>query len=170
MAAVWCSPRGFLPAAAAHSGSVLDMTQTPPDPGAEALGQARWICRPSSRPGRADTGDDGAAPIFRRAFSLESVPRRAVLRIAGLGIHAIRVNGVPVGVGALEPAQSDPREVVYYATHDVTDLLEPGENTLEVTLGRGFFDMSIPRCVALGQGALAGVPAADLRADGRRWS
>lgn len=68
----------------------------------------------------ADASGDAAAPVFRRAFSLDAAPEpdRAaggsiVLRIAGLGVHAIRVNGVPVGVGDLEPAISDPRRVIY---------------------------------------------------------
>ncbi|WP_051232435.1 family 78 glycoside hydrolase catalytic domain [Acidipropionibacterium thoenii] len=124
------------------------------EPASDPLHLASWISRPSSPRGKvasADASGDAAAPVFRRAFSLDAAPEpdRAaggsiVLRIAGLGVHAIRVNGVPVGVGALEPAISDPRRVIYYSRHDVSSLLRPGRNTLEVTLGRGFFNMATP--------------------------
>ncbi|MCI1748687.1 MAG: alpha-L-rhamnosidase N-terminal domain-containing protein [Acidipropionibacterium sp.] len=115
------------------------MPQNRLNPGAEALSTAHWISRSSQQ-----TSTARQAPVFRREFRLAASSSSATLRIAGLGLHAIRINGVPVGSGALEPAISDPRRVVYYARHDVTPLLRAGDNTVEVTLGRGFFDMATP--------------------------
>lgn len=56
----------------------------------------------------------------------------------------MRINGAPIAQGALEPAISDPRRVVWYSRLDVAALLRRGVNTLEVTLGAGFHAMTTP--------------------------
>ncbi|APZ10017.1 alpha-L-rhamnosidase N-terminal domain-containing protein [Acidipropionibacterium acidipropionici] len=100
----------------------------------EATG-AHWIA-----PSRAPEG----APVLRGTVELPGRPGRAELLVAGLGLHAVRVNGTSVAQGALEPAISDPRRVVWYSRLDVTDLLGTGTNTVEVTLGAGFCAMTTP--------------------------
>lgn len=100
----------------------------------EATG-AHWIA-----PSRAPEG----APVLRGTVELPGRPGRAELLVAGLGLHAVRVNGTSVAQGALEPAISNPRRVVWYSRLAVTDLLGTGTNTVEVTLGAGFCAMTTP--------------------------
>ncbi|MFJ5270959.1 family 78 glycoside hydrolase catalytic domain [Streptomyces sp. NPDC088358] len=76
-------------------------------------------------------------PLLTDDFTLPRGIRSARLHIAGLGIYDATVNGEPVGDAVLEPANTDYRERVQYATYDVTDRLRTGANTLGVALGNG---------------------------------
>ncbi|MFD7710856.1 family 78 glycoside hydrolase catalytic domain [Streptomyces sp. NPDC059786] len=76
-------------------------------------------------------------PLLADDFTLERGVRSARLYIAGLGIYDATLNGEPVGDAVLEPANTDYRERVQYATYDVTDRLRKGANTLGVALGNG---------------------------------
>ncbi|MFE6826333.1 family 78 glycoside hydrolase catalytic domain [Streptomyces sp. NPDC057690] len=76
-------------------------------------------------------------PLLADDFTLPRGVRNARLYIAGLGIYEATLNGAPVGDAVLEPANTDYRERVQYATYDVTDRLRAGANTLGVALGNG---------------------------------
>ncbi|MFF3505455.1 family 78 glycoside hydrolase catalytic domain [Streptomyces sp. NPDC003247] len=76
-------------------------------------------------------------PLLADDFQLPRAMRSARLYIAGLGVYDATLNGEPVGDAVLEPANTDYRERVQYATYDVTDRLRPGANTLGVALGNG---------------------------------
>lgn len=97
---------------------------------------ARWIARPGP--------DTDPAPVFHAAFRLDGPPASATLAVAGLGLHSVRLNGAAPAPGALEPAISDARRVVWYSVLPVAGLLTAGPNELEITLGRGFYDMATP--------------------------
>ncbi|MFI5474482.1 family 78 glycoside hydrolase catalytic domain [Streptomyces cacaoi] len=76
-------------------------------------------------------------PLLADDFTLPRGVRSARLYIAGLGVYDATLNGEPVGDAVLEPANTDYRERVQYATYDVTDRLRAGANTLGVALGNG---------------------------------
>ncbi|MFF0160655.1 family 78 glycoside hydrolase catalytic domain [Streptomyces sp. NPDC005263] len=76
-------------------------------------------------------------PLLTDDFTLPRGIRGARLHIAGLGVYDATLNGEPVGDAVLEPANTDYRERVQYATYDVTDRLRTGANTLGVALGNG---------------------------------
>ncbi|MER5434174.1 family 78 glycoside hydrolase catalytic domain [Streptomyces sp. NPDC002588] len=76
-------------------------------------------------------------PLLADDFTLPRGIRSARLHIAGLGVYEATLNGEPVGDAVLEPANTDYRERVQYATYDVTDRLRAGANTLGVALGNG---------------------------------
>ncbi|MGW0787421.1 family 78 glycoside hydrolase catalytic domain [Streptomyces sp. NPDC002911] len=76
-------------------------------------------------------------PLFAKDFALEQKVRSARLYVSGLGIHETTLNGRPVGDAVLEPANTDYRDRVQYATYDVTKQLGKGANTLAVALGNG---------------------------------
>ncbi|MFF1443559.1 family 78 glycoside hydrolase catalytic domain [Streptomyces sp. NPDC058295] len=76
-------------------------------------------------------------PLLADDFTLPHGVRSARLYIAGLGVYDATLNGEPVGDAVLEPANTDYRERVQYATYDVTDRLRAGANTLGVALGNG---------------------------------
>ena len=80
------------------------------------------------------------APLLRKSFHLDGAPRRARLYVVGLGWHEARLNGERIGDHRLDPAWTRFDELVPYVVHDVTDLLQDGENVLGVMLGRGWYD------------------------------
>ena len=84
------------------------------------------------------------APLLRREFTIPKRITRARLYISGLAYYEAEINGRKVGRQVLDPGFTDYDETVLYAVHDITDLLRRGDNTIGVTLGRGFFGMTTP--------------------------
>ncbi len=80
-----------------------------------------------------------AAPSLRKSFSIGKSIARATLYCAALGMADVTLNGKKVGDEVLGPPFSDYSKRVIYTTHDITALLQPGDNVLGVTLGNGFF-------------------------------
>lgn len=91
--------------------------------------RAKWIAGPTAE----------AMPIFRRAFRLDKLVRRAVLYISGLGQYEARLNGARLGDGLLQPGWTHYRKTVFYNAFDVTDMLRSGDNALAVMLGNGIY-------------------------------
>lgn len=76
--------------------------------------------------------------ILRKRFMAPSV-KRARLYITCHGLYEARLNGKRVGNFVLAPGADDYRVRLQYQTYDVTDLLQPGENEITVTLGDGWY-------------------------------
>ncbi len=86
--------------------------------------------------------------VLRRSFELPnragSTPARAGrpagrLYISALGLYLAKVNGRPVGAARLAPGWTDYRQRTLYQAYDVSALLEPGVNDIEVTLADGWY-------------------------------
>jgi hypothetical protein len=101
---------------------------------------AKWIADPAAV--ALETPTSGPLPILRRSLVLAHPARHAVVHVCGLGHFELRVNGQKVGHDELEPAWTNYRKTLLYATHDVTGLLRPGENVLGVLLGNGMFNVA----------------------------
>ncbi|MET7281359.1 family 78 glycoside hydrolase catalytic domain [Kribbella sp. NPDC005582] len=99
----------------------------------EGFGAAQWI-----------GGSTGSAPLLRRTFAVDGAVRRARLYASGLGYADLRVNGQPVTDAVLDPGFTDYGRTVLYVTHDITGLLQTGDNAVGAELGRGFFGMNTP--------------------------
>ncbi|MFT3917124.1 MAG: family 78 glycoside hydrolase catalytic domain [Anaeromyxobacteraceae bacterium] len=65
-----------------------------------------------------------------------------MLRICGLGLHEVAIDGARVGDDVLGPAFTGYDRRVAYDTYDVTSLLGAGAHALAVRLGRGFYATS----------------------------
>lgn len=76
--------------------------------------------------------------VLRKRFMAPSV-KRARLYITCHGLYEAKLNGKRVGNFVLAPGADDYRVRLQYQTYDVTDLLEPGENEITVTLGDGWY-------------------------------
>jgi alpha-L-rhamnosidase len=81
-----------------------------------------------------------ALPVFARQFSLPADVARARLYVTGLGAYTATVNGRRAGDAVLEPGDTTYTEHLDYATVDVTDLLQRGDNAIGVRLGTGIYD------------------------------
>lgn len=75
------------------------------------------------------------APYLRRAFQADHEAKANVI-ITALGFYELYLNGERITKGRLTPYISNPDDLVYYDTYEVT--LRAGENVLGVWLGNGF--------------------------------
>jgi len=83
--------------------------------------------------------DRNPAPMFRKSFTLEEIPQRAVLYVSALGLYELRINGQRVGDRLLAPEWTDYKKRIQYQAYDVTGLLKPGENVIGAMLGDGWY-------------------------------
>lgn len=103
--------------------------------------RARWIGAPEASWHGITTTQYDPSPIFRRAFTVNGPIASARLYICGLGYHELRLNGQKIGDHLLDPAFTRYDRRVLYLTHDLTDRLTQGKNSLGVMLGNGWFNM-----------------------------
>ncbi len=82
---------------------------------------------------------DEALPCLRKAFSLKSPIKRAVLYATALGLYEADINGQRVGDHVLAPDWTDYRKRLRYQAYDVTALLKPGDNVIGALLANGWF-------------------------------
>ncbi|QNE21904.1 Bacterial alpha-L-rhamnosidase [Kribbella qitaiheensis] len=99
----------------------------------EGFGEAQWI----------GAGTE-AAPLLRRTFAVDRPVERARLYASGLAYAELRLNGQRISDAVLDPGFTDYDDTVLYVTHDVTDLLQTGDNVVGAELGRGFYGMTTP--------------------------
>ncbi len=114
----------------------------------EMFGNAIWV----------GADEDCSSPLIRGSFTVANA-RKARIRICGLGYFALWINGRRVSDDLLVPANSSyaPRNLslmeypihdelhyrIYCMEYDVTAYLNPGENTLGVQLGTGWYAQSL---------------------------
>ena len=78
-----------------------------------------------------------AAPFFRKKFTaLKTV--RAEIVIGSAGFYKLFINGKDITKGELAPYISNPDNIVYYDSYDVSDYINEDENVVAVLLGNGF--------------------------------
>lgn len=99
--------------------------------------ESQWISHPEG-----SWAEQRPAPYLRKAFLLKRGVRRARVYICGLGYHELYLNGSRVSDHVLDPAFTRYDRRALYVTHDVTELLQAGENVFGVILGNGLFNQS----------------------------
>lgn len=93
---------------------------------------AKWI-------GAEMTVEDRFAPIFKKEFDITKEISKAVIRICGLGLFELKINGNPPDDSVLNPAHTQYSKTVLYRVFDITSMLND-KNTLTVVLGHSFFN------------------------------
>ena len=83
--------------------------------------------------------DDCFHPLFLRTFTLAEKPVSARLYASGLGLYEAYCNGAKCGNEYLAPYCNDYNEGVQVQTYDIAELLQAGENTLEILCGNGWY-------------------------------
>lgn len=110
--------------------------------------QAEWIARyfvlPAGREVPADNIYDNRwqarpADYLRRGFTAAERPVRATLYVTALGLYEAYINGQRVGDDVMAPGWTDYHRRVDYQVHDVTDLVDAGENVLGAIIGEGWY-------------------------------
>lgn len=99
--------------------------------------QASWIRHPDFTDGQ---NESKPAPFFRKNFTVNGLPGKARAYVTGLGYFELYINGKKVGDHLLDPVKTRYDKAVRYLVHDITDLLKPGENTVGMVLGTGWYN------------------------------
>ncbi len=79
------------------------------------------------------------ASYLRKTFVLERPASSARLYITCHGLYEAWINGHRVGDFVLAPGSSAYDKRLFVQTYDVTDLVQPGENQVQVILGDGWY-------------------------------
>jgi len=74
-------------------------------------------------------------PWFRKQFTLDAAPSRAMLYVASIGYHEVYVNGRKVGDTVLAPCATNHKKRARYCTYDIAEYLQPGKNVIGLWLG-----------------------------------
>ncbi len=93
----------------------------------------KWI-------GAKMTTEDRFAPIFRKSFNVSESISEARIKICGLGLFELKINGSLPDDTVLNPAHTQYSQTVAYRDFDVTDLIRNGDNEITVELGNYFFN------------------------------
>ena len=81
---------------------------------------------------------EGEVFVYRQKFTASQV-KKAVFYGTAPGVYEAELNGVKIGRQMFAPGFSYYPRRVLYQTHEVTELLREGENTLTVYLGQGWY-------------------------------
>ncbi len=84
------------------------------------------------------------APVFKRTFELKSAKPGAVAFISGLGFFELYINGQKVGDEVLEPTVTCYDKRWRYKQYPIGRYLRPGDNTVAVMLGNGWYNCQTP--------------------------
>lgn len=102
---------------------------------------AEWIFDGKANPEKdEDCYKLDPAPLFRREFQVAKPVQRARLHVVGLGLCLPSVNGQRIEDHILDPPWTAFAKRIQYRTHDVTALLQEGDNCLGLAVGNGFFN------------------------------
>ena len=100
--------------------------------------QAKWIDPELPH----DKEQRQPASVLRRSFPVKST-ENAFLYITCHGLYEARLNGRRVGDFVLAPGTGDYHKRLTVQCYEVSELLQPGENELTVTLGDGWYRGSV---------------------------
>ena len=100
---------------------------------------ANWI--------KAKRSNKFAATDFLRSFTLRGEITEAKLFVTAHGTFIPYLNGQRIGEDILAPGWTVYQKRLQYLTYDVTRLLNAGENTLKIGVGRGWFFHNIPEVI-----------------------
>jgi hypothetical protein len=78
-------------------------------------------------------------PLVRKEFTIPASPKKAVVRIVGLGHFVLQINGQRAGDAAIHQPWSQYNKTIYFEEIDVSTLLRKGPNAVGVMLGNSFW-------------------------------
>ncbi|WP_160720498.1 family 78 glycoside hydrolase catalytic domain [Bacillus sp. USDA818B3_A] len=83
--------------------------------------------------------DKDIHPVISREFDVSKDIVSARAYVCGLGLYEIEINGEKAGDEYLSPNFNAYDKWVQYQTYDITNLVRPGQNSVEVSLGNGLY-------------------------------
>ncbi len=117
---------------------------------------------------KPDIENKNTAPMFRRKFFAPET-KNAKLYFCPLGIGYCYINGKSVSADVLSPAISDYNKTLWYNEYDVSEILVPGENVINVWCGNGWYNESLKSAWNFNEATWRDVPKfiLKLEADGK---
>lgn len=101
--------------------------------GENADWQAKWITDDKDK-------EYEPAPMFRKGFMVDKPVKQARLYVSAAGYYEMFLNGKRVGENFLDPGYTHFDKRNLYVTHDVTSLLQKGDNAVAAVLGNGWYN------------------------------
>ncbi|MEX2234917.1 MAG: alpha-L-rhamnosidase N-terminal domain-containing protein [Cyclobacteriaceae bacterium] len=102
---------------------------------------AKWIGDGKKNPDNdEDYFKDDRMPLFRKEFPATKAIASARLYISGVGYYEAYLNGKKISDLVLDPGWTTYKKQVLYAVHDITSLLQKGQNVAGVMLGNGWWN------------------------------
>lgn len=86
----------------------------------------------------SDQGVKGPSSFVSKTFMIAATTG-ANLHVSAQGLYRVFLNGHRVGVDFLTPGWTNYDDRIDYQTYDVSDMLIPGENRIEIWLGDGWY-------------------------------
>lgn len=86
-----------------------------------------------------DKGQGTAGTFVQTSWQMDILPLTATLRISALGLYRAFINGKRVGEDLLTPGWTCYDDRIAYQTYEVSELLQVGENRIEIWLGDGWY-------------------------------
>ena len=86
-----------------------------------------------------DTMKSNPCPLLRKEFKLKGKIKEARIYVSSHGLYQLDLNGKKVGDELFTPGWTSYNKRIQYQVYDVTSELQPGENTIGVTLGDGWY-------------------------------
>ncbi|WP_239616549.1 alpha-L-rhamnosidase [Cohnella mopanensis] len=83
--------------------------------------------------------DNNIHPVIGAEFVLSKEVKSARAYICGLGLYEMELNGKKVGEEYLSPHFNAYDKWLQYQTYDITEMLRPGANSVDVLLGNGLY-------------------------------
>ncbi|MGE5567551.1 MAG: family 78 glycoside hydrolase catalytic domain [Rhodospirillales bacterium] len=105
------------------------------------LKESDWSARfiGMAHPNGVKEGPPLPFPWLRKNVRLDGKPQRATAYVNALGYYELYVNGKKVDDYVLMPTVVDYSKRTWYVTHDITNYLVQGDNTVALWLGRGWY-------------------------------
>ena len=83
--------------------------------------------------------EPGTPGCFRREFEISGAVHRATVHVTARGLVELQLGGKRIGEDLLVPEWTDYDKRIHYRTYDVTAQVTVGRNSLEATLGDGWW-------------------------------
>ncbi|MBQ8725886.1 MAG: family 78 glycoside hydrolase catalytic domain [Clostridia bacterium] len=100
----------------------------------------KWIGAGSVEIDKQNFNGNPATYLWKN-FNVEKI-EPTYLHVAGLGLFIAKINGKRVGDDLLNSPFTNYNKSVLYANYDITNLLQIGENQIEIVLGDGWFNQT----------------------------
>lgn len=112
--------------------------------------QAQWISLPAEEDTHVEAIDrDIHTPQYLRTeFEVPEEMTSARLYITARGIFETEINGEKVGEDVMTPGWTPYHERIETLTYDVSDLVQPGENCIGISIAQGWYAGRISRKLA----------------------
>ncbi|CAJ2233679.1 family 78 glycoside hydrolase catalytic domain [Companilactobacillus paralimentarius] len=77
--------------------------------------------------------------LLKRELKLDKDVKSARIYMSGLGVYELNINGKKVGDELLAPGTTNYDKLIQIQTYDATDSFIQGDNTIEISLGDGWY-------------------------------